>query len=70
MHLEKDGIGTLIHYPIPPHKQKAYEYLGLATTSFPIAEKIHAQTLSLPLGPHLSMESQELVIASILEFFL
>jgi len=70
MHLEKDGIGTLIHYPIPPHKQKAYEYLGLASTSFPIAEKIHAQTLSLPLGPHLSMESQELVIASILEFFL
>jgi len=66
MHLEKDGIGTLIHYPIPPHKQKAYEYLGLASTSFPIAEKIHAQTLSLPLGPHLSEEAQEYIISSVL----
>jgi dTDP-4-amino-4,6-dideoxygalactose transaminase len=66
IHLEKDGIGTLIHYPIPPHKQKAYEYLGLAGMSFPIAEKIHAQTLSLPLGPHLSEQAQDYIISSVL----
>ena len=66
LHLENDGIGTLIHYPIPPHKQKAYEYLGLAEMSFPIAEKIHAQTLSLPLGPHLSEEAQDCIISSVL----
>jgi dTDP-4-amino-4,6-dideoxygalactose transaminase len=66
MHLENAGIGTLIHYPIPPHRQKAYAYLGLADMSFPIAEKIHAQTLSLPLGPHLSEEAQDYIISSVL----
>jgi dTDP-4-amino-4,6-dideoxygalactose transaminase len=65
-HLEKEGIGTLIHYPIPPHKQKAYEYLGLANASFPIAEKIHEQTLSIPLGPHLSLEAQDWIISCVL----
>jgi len=66
MHLENAGIGTLIHYPIPPHKQKAYECLGLADMAFPISEKIHAQTLSLPLGPHLSEEAQDYIISSVL----
>ncbi|MGL5018380.1 MAG: DegT/DnrJ/EryC1/StrS family aminotransferase [Luteolibacter sp.] len=64
-HLEQAGIGTLIHYPIPPHRQKAYADLGLASVSFPIAEKIHAEVLSLPLGPHLSVESQDQVIAAV-----
>jgi dTDP-4-amino-4,6-dideoxygalactose transaminase len=66
-HLEQAGIGTLIHYPIPPHRQKAYESLGLFHHSFPIAERIHAETLSLPLGPHLSVDSQECVIAAVFE---
>jgi dTDP-4-amino-4,6-dideoxygalactose transaminase len=66
-HLEQAGIGTLIHYPIPPHRQKAYESLGLFHEAFPIAEKIHAETLSLPLGPHLSLDSQERVIEAVLE---
>lgn len=61
------GIGTLIHYPIPPHRQKAYHSLGLFHRNFPIAERIHRETLSLPLGPHLSSDSQERVIAAVLE---
>jgi dTDP-4-amino-4,6-dideoxygalactose transaminase len=69
IHLEKNGIGTLIHYPIPPHKQKAYENHDFHNMSFPIAEKIHRETLSLPLGPHLTEENQDLVILSTLEFF-
>lgn len=48
------GIHTLIHYPIPPHKQKAYQDMQLC--SFPLSEKIHREVLSLPIGPHLSME--------------
>jgi len=63
--LEQAGIGTLIHDPIPPHRQKAFAELGLANASFPVTEKIHAETLSLPLGPHLSVESQDRVIAAV-----
>ena len=47
--LNDAGIGTLIHYPIPPHLQKCYEYLGLKHGDFPIAEKLAEQVLSLPL---------------------
>lgn len=64
--LESAGIGTIIHYPIPPHQQKAYASLGLAGGSFPIAERIHREILSLPLGPHLSDDSQDLIISTLL----
>jgi dTDP-4-amino-4,6-dideoxygalactose transaminase len=47
------GIGTLIHYPIPPHLQQAYAAAGYASGHFPIAESIANQCLSLPIGPHL-----------------
>ena len=49
--LAERGIGTLIHYPIPPHLQAAYAELGYAQGDFPIAERIHAEVLSLPLWP-------------------
>lgn len=64
--LEKAGIGTLIHYPIPPHRQKAYAHHKVAGQCYPIAEKIHEQTLSLPLGPHLTEAQQDRVIESVL----
>ncbi len=48
-HLTKNGIQTLIHYPIPPHKQLAYKELN--GTSFTITEKIHNDVLSLPISP-------------------
>ncbi|NDV89035.1 aminotransferase class I/II-fold pyridoxal phosphate-dependent enzyme [Aurantimonas aggregata] len=53
------GVGTLIHYPIPPHRQEAYAGLGLAPDALPIARNLAGEVLSLPMGPHLS-ESQAL----------
>lgn len=53
-HLTENGIQTLIHYPIPPHKQQAYsQYKQL---SLPITEKIHNEVLSIPIGPTMTNE--------------
>lgn len=53
-HLADHGVQTLIHYPIPPHKQQAYpEWNSL---SFPLTEAIHQQVLSLPIGPTLAID--------------
>ena len=54
--LEAAGIGTLIHYPVPPHLQPAYASLGLREGSLPLSEAIHREVLSLPMGPQLSLE--------------
>lgn len=59
-HLKKQGIGTLIHYPIPPHQQKAY--LGWKDRSFPLAEAIHREVLSLPVDVSMTDEEISLVI--------
>jgi dTDP-4-amino-4,6-dideoxygalactose transaminase len=48
-HLTRQGIGSLIHYPIPPHLQEAYRDLGYSQGDFPIAEKLAKSVLSLPL---------------------
>ena len=48
-YLTAQGIETLIHYPIPPHKQKAFE--GWNNLTFPITEKLHQEVLSLPMSP-------------------
>jgi dTDP-4-amino-4,6-dideoxygalactose transaminase len=50
------GVGTLIHYPIPPHLQQAYTGLGFGAGSCPIAEAMAGEVLSLPMGPHLDIE--------------
>ena len=47
------GVGTLIHYPIPPHLQQAYTSAGYVQGQFPMAEQIANRALSLPIGPHL-----------------
>lgn len=60
--LAKMNVGTLIHYPIPPHLQKAYSMLGYSEGAFPISERIHSTILSLPLSPHLSFTEQDYVI--------
>ena len=62
-----DGIDCLIHYPIPPHRQQAYAGARFAPDAFPIANRIHEQVLSLPIGPHLSDDQQGRVIAAVLE---
>lgn len=56
------GVGTLIHYPIPPHLQGAYADLGLGKGSFPISELIHSEVLSLPMSPSITMEQASQVI--------
>ena len=68
-YLAEKGIGTLIHYPIPPHLQEAYKNLGFKKGDFPIAEELANTSLSLPLWPGMT-ESQVLeVSATIREFF-
>lgn len=62
--LTKAGIATLIHYPIPPHRQAAYTSLQWGEGNFPISEQIHREVLSLPIGPHLDEGALQLVIAS------
>lgn len=52
--LKDHGVDTLIHYPIPPHLQQAYRELGYKKGSFPVAERMADQLLSLPMGPHTS----------------
>ena len=65
-YLNENGVQTIIHYPIPPHKQEAYkEYNDL---SFPITEEIHEQTLSLPLSPVMSKKEIEMVVNIINKF--
>ena len=65
--LRAAGVETLIHYPIPPHRQQAYADLGLPAGSFPIAEQLASQVLSLPIGPQMSDAEVEWVIAAVRE---
>ncbi len=52
--LTRAGIGTVIHYPVPPHLQPAYAELGLPRGAFPVAEHIHDTIISLPLWPQIT----------------
>lgn len=63
--LAEQGIGTLIHYPVPPHLQPAYQELGYAAGDFPIAEAIHREVLSLPLWPGMSEAQVDALIAAV-----
>lgn len=67
-HLQKNGIGTLIHYPIPPHMQQAYSHLGYKKGDFPIAEEIADTCLSLPIWPGLTESQIDTVVACIKAF--
>ncbi|MEM8776615.1 MAG: DegT/DnrJ/EryC1/StrS family aminotransferase, partial [Pseudomonadota bacterium] len=61
-------VSTLIHYPIPPHLQAAYVSLGIQKGALPIAEQLANECLSLPMGPHLSEEEQDIVIETVNAF--
>ncbi|MHB8543818.1 MAG: DegT/DnrJ/EryC1/StrS family aminotransferase [Leptospirales bacterium] len=67
-HLEQAGVATLIHYPVPPHLQCAYQGMNLPAGSFPIAERIARETLSLPMGPHLKEDQMLYVIETLGKF--
>ncbi|RXM52016.1 MULTISPECIES: DegT/DnrJ/EryC1/StrS family aminotransferase [unclassified Chryseobacterium] len=65
-YLTEHGIQTIIHYPIPPHKQEAYKEWN--DLSFPISEKIHAEVLSLPISSVLDEEEVQTIIKTVNEF--
>lgn len=67
--LTEAGIGTLIHYPIPPHMQLAYGNLGLVSEALPIAMQLAGEVFSLPIGPHLSEADAKVVCNEINLFF-
>ena len=62
-YLEQNGIGTVIHYPIPPHKQKCYAAWN--SLNLPITEMLHERELSLPIGPTITDEQVQYVIGTI-----
>ncbi len=66
-YLQDNGISTLIHYPIPPHLQKAYLNLGYKKGDFPIAEILANTNLSLPLWPGMTEEQVTFVCNKIVE---
>lgn len=61
------GVGTVIHYPVPPHRQPAYAGLGLQEGALPVAEVIHREVLSLPMGPTQTPAQTQTVIAAVNE---
>ncbi len=61
-YLDDKGVGTIIHYPIPPHLAEAYRYLGYKKNDFPIAEQYANEVLSLPIYNGITVEEQEYVI--------
>ena len=68
-HLSERGVQTGIHDPIPIHRQEAYADLGLPAGSFPVAERLVRQTLSLQMYPELTSEQIGAVTGAIREFF-
>jgi dTDP-4-amino-4,6-dideoxygalactose transaminase len=68
-YLKENEIGTLIHYPIPPHLQEAYKNLKHKKGDFPISENIAETALSLPLWPGMTHEQIQFVALTISIFF-
>lgn len=67
--LTTHGVGTDVHYPVPPHLQGAYRFMGFAKGSFPVTEKICDTILSLPLWPGMGEESIKYVGSCVKKFF-
>ena len=63
------GIGTKRHYPEPPHLSPAFAHLGHPAGSFPVAERIARETLSLPLFPGITDEQLHAVVDGVTDFF-
>lgn len=67
-HLAQKGIGTIVHYPIPPHLSEAYRYLGFKRGDFPIAERYADEVLSLPMYNGMTAEEQRYVVDQVNAF--
>ncbi len=68
-HLAAHGVGTQIHYPIPPHLSRAYTREGWQRGDFPLAEKFAHEVLSLPIGPHTTAEQVDYVCTHVRRFY-
>lgn len=66
VHLKNNQVGTVIHYPVPPHKQKAYK--EMSDLKLPISEQIHAEVISLPMDPSMTMQEISKVIEAVNSF--
>jgi dTDP-4-amino-4,6-dideoxygalactose transaminase len=67
-HLTANGVDTIIHYPVPPHLQKAYADLGYVSGAFPISEKLANEVLSLPISAHQTTVETEYVVKQLDSF--
>ena len=67
-YLDEQGVGTIIHYPIPPHLSEAYAYLNMKKGDLPITEHYADTVLSIPLYNGMTIEEQEQVIDAINRF--
>ncbi|MBO0357386.1 DegT/DnrJ/EryC1/StrS family aminotransferase [Hymenobacter sp. BT186] len=68
-YLTEQGVGTLIHYPIPPHRQQAYAHLQIPAGAYPIAEELAATSLSLPMWPGMQPNDVTIVADAVRSFF-
>lgn len=68
-HLAEHGVPTLIHYPVPIHLQKAFDFLGYKAGDFPVAEKLSREILSLPIYPELTQPQVTYICEKIRSFF-
>jgi len=68
--LKERGVGTLVHYPIPPHLSPAYQEMGYTSGDFPVTEKMADTVLSIPLNPHLRVDDAGYIIERICDFCL
>lgn len=67
-YLDSKGIGTIIHYPIPPHLSEAYRYLGYKKGDLPITEQLADTVLSLPMYNGMTVEEQDYIIDAVNQF--
>jgi dTDP-3-amino-3,4,6-trideoxy-alpha-D-glucose transaminase len=65
-HLHDSGVQTVVHYPIPPHRQQAYSDLHVGP--LPIADRLAGEVLSLPIGPHMTDDQVDHVVSSVASF--
>ncbi len=63
--LKQQGIPTVVHYPIPLHKQPVFANLNYIKDDFPAAETVAERVISLPMGPYLELEKQEIIIEAL-----